>query len=105
MRSLDAEALNAHAQAILDGNAERFLLAHARSPLALPHVLAEVVPAALVDVQTKADPAAARLGSQAKARVEHLSMIAGQAEAALPPLSAEQRKAAAIAAAMAGRTA
>ena len=65
----------------------------------------EVVPAALVDMQTKADPAAARLRSQAKARTAHLSMITGQAQDALPPLSVEQRKATALATVMAGRTA
>jgi hypothetical protein len=64
---------------------------------------AGVVPAALVDMQTKAGPAAARLRTQAKARTEHLRMIVAQAEGALPDLSPAQQQQQAIALAVTAR--
>ena len=66
-------------------------------------MLADSVPNARLDAKAKSDPQAARLRRQAKARVEHLGIVAGQAEAALPALSVDQRRAAQLAAVMAAR--
>jgi hypothetical protein len=89
-----------------DGEHPRVLDALLRDPFGLPKgVLADSVPGAWLNAKAAADPQGARLRRQAAARIESLSTMTAQAEAALPPLTPAQRQAADIASAMAGRTA
>jgi hypothetical protein len=84
VRSLTAEGHNALAQSIINGGDPRMLDALQRSPIALPAVLAAVVPAAREALLLKDNPAYARQASEARARNEWLATVVAQAQGALP---------------------
>ena len=91
-------------QRFQDGQCGRVIEALLRDPFGLRKgVLADTVPAAYLDLQAKADPAAARLRSAARERVDFLADRTAQIATVLPALSPQQQQAAELARAMAGR--
>lgn len=93
------------ASRLLDGEFPRELEAILRGPFGVPRgVLAETAHATWIANRDRADPAQAGLRRDALERIDFLRSRMGQVADALPPLSPAQTRAAAIAAAMAGRT-
>lgn len=92
------------AQRFVEGERPRVVEALLRDPFGLSHgVLADCVATAWLDLQAKSDPQTARLHTAARERVEFLADRTQQMASALPALSPQQRRDAALASAMAGR--